>query len=176
MKNVQTYTALLALAIGSFLAGQVVADGPDPNLVDQRPVYDIGIVPVDGEVTNVATPEGKADTLVVLTATWCGPCQMMKPGILALKAQGYKVEYFDIDHDLEKLAEKYSNIKRVANSEAVNHWDAVPTMFFVRGDMIIKKHVGLTTTVKIKETLWKPSDSEEVTPVDKIRRKFPWNR
>ena len=180
MKNAfTTFAFVLALAIGPVATGQtdsfyVLGIG---DAGQDGTVYDIGVKTTDetGKVESVKAPEGKADRIVVLTATWCGPCQLMKPAILALKAQGYKVEYYDVDRDLEKLANKYSNIKRVSGSEELNHWSVVPTIFFVREDMIIKKIEGFTTAVKIRETLWKPSDKES-RPVENVRRRLPWNK
>ena len=43
-------------------------------------------------------------TVTVFTATWCGPCQRLKPRIKAL-AQKYRVTQYDFDKDSEKVRE-----------------------------------------------------------------------
>ena len=182
---IQVFAIACYLAIGSFVSGQVAADGPDPNLVVEQPSYDIGIVSVHDKEKNdevdtvVETPEGKADRIVVFGATWCGPCQSLKTITLpALKVQGYKVEYLDVDKEKEKIAEKYSGIKR-GKGDDLNRWISVPTIFYIRDDMIIKKEVGFQTAVHVKKVLWKPDEPTTgpvIEGIEKVRKNLPWNR
>lgn len=180
MRNVIFVLAAAAcLAIGSVDSREVAADGPDPNKVVEQLVYDLGIVAVDKpdeetvDTDSVVAPEGKAEKLVVVGATWCGPCRSLKASTLpALKAQGYDVEYLDIDNDAEKLAEKYSNIKRVdGEPQKYNEFKGVPSIFYIRDGMIIKRETGYKTANHVKKTLWK----EETSTVEKIRQRLPWN-
>lgn len=39
----------------------------------------------------------RGDALVVYSASWCGPCQRLKPKLIRLKSLGYRVEIRDID-------------------------------------------------------------------------------
>lgn len=179
MRYVYILATLCALAFQPAFADEVNKVGTTPDEVDRQLVYDIGIAPTqDDEATTVAVaaPEGKADKLVVLGAVWCGPCQTLKATTIAsLKLQGYKIETYDIDKDLEELHKKYSNIKRGSGAE-VNYWNSVPTIFYIRGDTIIRKDVGYVSAVHVRQILWKPSDDEEASAVEKVRRRFPWNR
>ncbi len=72
----------------------------------------------------------KADRIVVYSASWCIPCQRLKPIVKSLKQEGYRVEYFDIDKDSDKL--KYDH-------------RAVPTIYFLRGETVVKKETGYRT-------------------------------
>jgi len=99
MRYVFSIAIACALAFGPNVQGQVVENGADPNQVAEQAVYDLGVVKAsDPDAVVVETaPEGKADTLVVLSAKWCGPCQLIKPTLIALKAQGYNIKIHDID-------------------------------------------------------------------------------
>lgn len=44
--------------------------------------------------------------LLVFTAAWCGPCQVMKPALKKLAKEGVPVIYIDIDK-LDVVAEEY---------------------------------------------------------------------
>jgi len=81
---------------------------------------------------------GKADRIVVYSASWCIPCQRLKPIVKSLKQEGYRVEYFDIDKDSDKL--KYDH-------------RAVPTIYFLRGETVVKKETGYRTREHIVELL-----------------------
>ena len=176
---------ICALAIGSITERKTFADGTDPNKVVGQPVYDLGVVsPSDKEEKEEAVvamaPKGKADKLVVVSTPRCGGCIVLKPILEALKKQGYKIEVYDAldSEDRAKLEEKYSNIKQ-GNSKKVNYWYAMPTIFYVRGDSIIKRDVGAKSAVHIRKTLWKESDKPTapiVKNLNQIRGKFPWNR
>lgn len=178
MRYVFPIAIACALAFGPNVYGQVVEDGADPNQVVEQQVYDLGVVKAEDPDAVVETaPEGKADTLVVVTATWCRPCQLIKPTLIALKAQGYNIKIYDID--LDTLPPEYSNIKRVkSKSDKVNEWNVVPTLFFIRGDDIIKKHEGYISRSKIRTTLWKPESEKGpvVENVNKVRALLPWNK
>ena len=176
MRYVYIFTALCALAIGPALAGEGVEVGSDPNQVAEQFVYDLGIQgdEAEPESVEVETPEGKADKLVVISASWCTPCRALKPVLAALKKDGYDIEVYDADFDLDKVAERYSNIKRNPDPTKVNEWHAVPTIFYLRGDMIIKRETGYKTSLHIRDTLWK-SDADP-SKLEQLRRRFPWNR
>jgi thioredoxin 1 len=83
-------------------------------------------------------PQGKADRIVVYSATWCGPCRRLKPVLMSLKNEGYKVEYRDVDKDRKRLTYAYK---------------ALPTIFFVRNDAVIRKETGYRSEKHIKAHL-----------------------
>ena len=89
--------------------------------------------------------DGKADRIVVYSASWCAPCQRLKPILSSLKHEGYQVEYFDIEKDNDKL--KYEH-------------RSVPTIFFLRGESVIKKETGYRTRDHIVRML--RSDSQPI--------------
>ena len=133
MKNVVAIIITLSLLVAT---GLVVTAEVPTKLQDND--YDIGLVP--------PTPEGKAETLVVYGAKWCGPCQLMKPLWAKLKKEGYKDHYVDIDNPDPKVPEIHRN-KRP---------QSVPTIEFWQNGKKVKTIVGITTEHKIKQTLWKP--------------------
>ncbi len=94
--------------------------------------------------------EGKANRIVVYSASWCLPCQQLKPVIESLKKEGYKVVYRDIDRDIDRLKYEYT---------------AVPTIFFLYGDVVIKKEMGYRSKEHIKKTLILDTDPAPAEPV-----------
>ncbi|MCP4897560.1 MAG: thioredoxin family protein [bacterium] len=135
MKNVIATLICLACVAA---AGLVPVAEVSPNLQDRD--YDIG--------QDAPTPEGKAETLVVFSATWCGPCQQMKPLWKKLKDQGYRIHQVDIDRPDPKIPAKYRSHRP----------RSVPTIQWWRhgDDKPIKTHVGKITEKRVKELLWKP--------------------
>ncbi|KAA5543575.1 thioredoxin family protein [Roseiconus nitratireducens] len=85
-----------------------------------------------------AVRDHKADRIVVYSATWCGPCQRLKPVLATLKQEGYKVEHLDIDRDADKL--KYSH-------------RSVPTIYFLRGETVVGKVIGYRSKDQITRML-----------------------
>ena len=91
----------------------------------------------------------KADRVVVYSASWCGPCQRLKPILATLKREGYRVEQFDIDKHADKL--KYDH-------------KLVPSIYFLRGDTIVKKETGCRSKEHILKTLTiKPSQGTSIS-------------
>lgn len=98
-------------------------------------------------------PEGRADKIVVYTATWCAPCQAFKPTLARLKRAGAKVEVHDIDDDGFKP--EYTQVKR-AQADQLTEWWSVPTIFYLRDGVVIKRDDGMKSYRHIMKTLWKP--------------------
>ena len=40
--------------------------------------------------------------LKVFKATWCGPCRALEPTLLALKEEGYNINFVDVDENPEE--------------------------------------------------------------------------
>lgn len=91
------------------------------------------------QTTDYDLGQDRAQELIVYSATWCGPCQALKPTLLRLKAEGYKVGVKDVDRD--ELKFKYRS---------------VPTLFYCRDGKPIETEVGRRSYDHIKGKLWKP--------------------
>ena len=46
-------------------------------------------------------------TAKYFTASWCAPCKMFKPIMKEIEREGHSIQFIDIDHDENDLAEKY---------------------------------------------------------------------
>lgn len=97
----------------------------------------------------VVTPVDKANRIVVYTASWCGPCQRLKPVLISLKQEGYQVVYRDIDRDAERLQYAYT---------------AVPSIFYLHDKTVIKKETGYRSKEQIKKTLVRDQRSHAEHP------------
>ena len=93
---------------------------------------------VASQSTATAVPTGKANQLVVYSASWCAACQRLNPVIESLKQDGYKVVYLSVDKDADKIRYPYR---------------AIPTIYFLNGDDVIKKEVGYRSKQQIQKTL-----------------------
>lgn len=149
MRNAILIATLVCLALSPL---HVTAKDP---AVSEAINYDIGL--------NPTIPEGKADTLVVYSATWCGPCQAMRPTWVALRAEGYKVVYVDVDEP-----HKYDGRWPYQTAELVDRVTqyeprAVPTVRWynsVTNEFLPDKVTGLTDRDRVKTHLWRPDDSD----------------
>ncbi len=77
--------------------------------------------------------------LMVFTATWCGPCQRMKPIWRAIERKDHEVKWVDIDKS--NLDEKYKVT-------------GVPTTFVIDANgKIIKRYEGPVSFARLEEAL-----------------------
>ena len=86
-----------------------------------------------------------ADQIVVYSATWCGPCQQLRPALQSLAQEGYTIVQQDVDRDIDALKYEYN---------------AVPTIYFVRNNVVIKTETGYRSKKHIKQTLVPSSRSK----------------
>lgn len=77
--------------------------------------------------------------VLFFNASWCGPCQQMKPIVTQLRQQGYRLRDVDVDHN-QTLAEKYG-IR------------AVPTFVFVEGGSEVNRFSGGTSAGHLRDLL-----------------------
>lgn len=86
------------------------------------------------KLTNQDTP-----VLIDFTATWCGPCKMMKPSIVKLGKtypEKVKVIYIDVDQN-----------KDLVNEIGIR---AMPTLHFYKKGTLVREQVGLISYAELK--------------------------
>lgn len=159
MRSVFLAAIVCCLAFGPALTGQVPGDRSFAGEVAE---YDVGI--------KEQCPADKADTLVVFSATWCGPCQAMRPTWAVFRTEGYRVVYIDIDEphkydgkhegQTAALVDKATQERSRLNERAVPHYLFYnsATESFVFDD---ERVTGMILPEKLKEKLWKESSSKD---------------
>lgn len=154
MNHVKVFAIVACLAFGLVCQGEV-----SPVVANDS--YDLGLV--ESQI-----PEGKADILVVYSASWCGPCQASRPQWALLRSQGYKVVYVDIDHPHKHNGDWDYQTPEIVEKAMEQRPRAVPTLRFYNSEtetfLDDKKLTGMQTLNKVKETLWKPSSSKGLVP------------
>lgn len=92
-----------------------------------------------GEMINGSTP-----VLVDFTATWCGPCKMMKPVLDELhQRMGDKVRIIKIDIDQSPAA---------ANAYQVQ---SVPTLLLFQNGRILWRQSGVVPAIQLEKIIEK---------------------
>lgn len=82
---------------------------------------------------------GKGVVMVDFSASWCGPCQMLKPILEQVSDEGHTVYSVDVDEN-QQLAMQY----RVSS---------VPTMIIFKDGQKMEESVGLIPKQVIEEKL-----------------------
>lgn len=152
MKNVATFAIVACLAFT-----QVHVQGQVPSDVEGHR-YDLGLVEAE------QIPEGKGDTLVVRSASWCGPCRAMKPQWKVAKGQGYRVIEIDVDKPVWKKPEDKELVIRY--SDEARDDTSVPDVYVINsqtGEVVSEWHKFVRLS-EVKKTLWKPSSSTGLLP------------
>lgn len=80
----------------------------------------------------------KPNKLVVVSATWCGPCKRMYPIVEKLRSEGYDAEV-------------------VYDYEGPVKITAYPTILFLRDGKVIYKNIGVTPERVLRYNLEKPA-------------------
>lgn len=107
-------------------------DGPMP-ILEVTPCY----AKLTPPAAPIGLPAAKKKTIAfVWSATWCGPCRVMRPIIESLRAEGWQIVDKDADADSEEVAE----------CEIV----AVPTVQLGRGGVEIARRSGLQTADSLR--------------------------
>jgi thioredoxin 1 len=86
--------------------------------------------------------KGNTPVLVDFTATWCGPCKMMKPVLEQLHQQmGDKIRIIKIDIDQSPAA---------ANAYQVQ---SVPTLLLFQNGKILWRQSGVIPALQLEKTI-----------------------
>lgn len=72
----------------------------------------------------------------VFSATWCGPCKMIKPHLEELQKEGMNIQFYDVDENHQYAIE--IGIK------------AVPTLIYFDEDRELTRYTGFMPKEKIK--------------------------
>ena len=87
--------------------------------------------------------KGEKFMVVMFTASWCGPCQMMKPMMARLEKEHRDIKFVALDIDEE-------DNMILADQMRV---DAVPTVFYINCGVVVKVSNGLVDETDFRENL-----------------------
>jgi thioredoxin 1 len=85
----------------------------------------------------VETIKGKGKILVDFSASWCGPCRMLKPILTKVAGEGYNIAIFDVDTD--------ANITNQYNIRGI------PALILFEDGIEKTRYTGMATEETIKK-------------------------
>ncbi len=147
--------ALIALAV--LFLGYALRHDPKvrPDALVGRPAPAIALAPLDGGAPGPIRPTAEGPYLVNFFASWCAPCRIEHPALMALKAQGVRivgVSYKDKPEAsrafLDELGNPFTTIVLDPSGRAGVEYgvSGVPETFAVGEDgRILAKHTGPLT-------------------------------
>lgn len=148
-----------------------------------RPAPDFTLEDIHGNKVSLSSYKGKA-VLLNFWATWCGPCKIETPWIIALRnkyaSQGFEVLGISADDldlgDKAKLKEEKQEIAQFAqqmhipypvllNADSISKpyggLDDLPTSFYIdRNGTIVAAQVGITSQDEIEGNIRKALESK----------------
>jgi len=140
----------LGLAVGLTLNPRDI-----PSALIGKPVPDFSLPPVQGRTQGLSTADLKTGqpSLVNVFASWCVPCRVEHPLIMALKRENlapihglnYKDDPADVAKWLDQLGDPFQRTGADRNGRVGIDWGVygVPETFVVDGNgQIVCKHVG----------------------------------
>ena len=158
------------VALAAALAVQLLTGDPSkvPSALIDKPVPEFALPPVQGfeEAGGFATADlGKGEIgLVNIFASWCGPCRVEHPLLMALAEAGtvplYGINYKDTPDDAERwlgrLGNPYVLMGADLDGRTAIDWGVygVPETFVVDGAGRIRhRHVGVLSPYDLDETI-----------------------
>lgn len=82
--------------------------------------------------------------VVLFTASWCGPCQILKPMLKRLAEEYENVRFISLDVDASEDNSLLSDLMRV---------QAVPTIFYVSAGTILRTSNGLVSEDTLRKNI-----------------------
>ena len=158
------------VALAAALGVQLLTGDPSkvPSALIDKPVPEFALPPVQGfeEAGGFATADlgqGKI-ALVNIFASWCGPCRVEHPLLMALAEAGtvplYGINYKDTPEDAERwlgrLGNPYTLMGADLDGRTGIDWGVygVPETFVVDGAGRIRhRHVGVLSQYDLEETI-----------------------
>jgi cytochrome c biogenesis protein CcmG, thiol:disulfide interchange protein DsbE len=148
---------VVLVALAALFAGYALKHDPrvDPAALVGKRAPPVSLATLDGGPAMPLTARVKGPFLVNFFASWCAPCRIEHPALMALKAQGVPivgVAYKDKPEAargfIEELGNPFTTIVLDLNGRAGVEYGAsgVPETFVVGGDgRILAKHTGPLT-------------------------------
>ena len=158
------------VALAAALGVQLLTGDPSrvPSALIDKPVPEFALPPVQGfeEAGGFATADlGQGEiALVNIFASWCGPCRVEHPLLMALAEAGtvplYGINYKDKPADAERwlgrLGNPYTLMGADLDGRTAIDWGVygVPETFVVDGAGRIRhRHVGVLSQYDLEETI-----------------------
>ncbi len=158
----------LFVALAVALGVQLLTGDPDkvPSALIDKPVPEFALPPLKGYDVGLASADLKGGevSLVNVFASWCGPCRIEHPLLMALAEAGavplYGINYKDAPDDaaawLERFGNPYAKMGADLDGRVGIDWGVygVPETFVIdRRGRIVYKHIGVLTRDDLDETI-----------------------
>lgn len=150
-----------ALAIGLTLKPQEV-----PSALVGKPVPEFALPPIDNQTVGFTAADLAAGGVSVVNvfASWCAPCRVEHPQLMAIArdtdAKLYAIAYKDKPEAsrqfLDRLGNPFDAIGADLNGRVGIEWGVygVPETFIVNGEgQVVHRHVGAVMEHDLNETL-----------------------
>ncbi len=156
-------------ALAGLFAGGMFREDPDalPSTLTGQPAPDINVTPLAGYTPFTrALLDEPGPKLVNFWASWCAPCRIEHPQLMALEAEGlpiYGVNYKDdpvkADRFLDELGDPFVGVGADGEGRMAIDWgvSAVPETFVIDGEGIVVLRFAGPITASILENRIRPA-------------------